>query len=132
MSGGQRGLKTHLETQEFSIGAGAGLGPDTHLRALVGFVLQGLYPPYTWIPAQAGMTRYGACRGAKPLCRGFGGVPHFELSGVPLWQRGTEGDLTSGPEGLTPATDGPVVLTYFSADTRDVITKEGRHHNDAK
>jgi hypothetical protein len=26
-----------------------------------------LYPPYTWIPAFAGMTEYGACRGAEPI-----------------------------------------------------------------
>jgi len=26
-----------------------------------------VYPPYTWIPASAGMTN-GACRGAQPLC----------------------------------------------------------------
>ena len=27
---------------------------------------------FFWIPAFAGMTGYGECRGAKPLCRGLG------------------------------------------------------------
>jgi hypothetical protein len=34
--------------------------PVTHLDLL--------YPPCTWIPACAGMTEEGACRGAKALC----------------------------------------------------------------
>jgi hypothetical protein len=51
-----------------------------------------LYPPYVWIPAFAGMTEYGACRGADPIrvqasrfeevqektpAGGLGGVPHL-------------------------------------------------------
>ena len=48
---GARGLKAHLEMEEFSIGARSGLGSDTHLRALVGEVLrvlEGLHPPYIY------------------------------------------------------------------------------------
>ena len=37
-------------------------------------------PRATWIPAFAGMTGYGACGGAKPLCREVGGV----ISSSPL------------------------------------------------
>jgi hypothetical protein len=78
---------------------------------------------YDWIPASAGMTEEGArdsslpkvwrvcftftstsarvCRGAKPLCRGFGGVPQTTQSPPQEWGiKGVEREHVEVPAGF--------------------------------
>ncbi len=50
-----------------------------------------LCPPYTWIPASAGMTR---SEGAAGCCRGFGGVPQFPYVPPRLGAGGWQAVLT--------------------------------------